>query len=583
MSSSSGNSLNAFLSRCDIGNLYNYTSRVILELALLGYTDVAGRLLSSLNNHDFYHDRFGSLRSLWFLWNLHARADGVSWPEGEEEKVRQAVRKRRAKTKGDDTRTEDDETITPDDVQEELKLFAKDFATKWYYPIGMPDSDRAVAFNTHKLDRPSTTAQMLDYIRDIIHSFEIARPVAKIRDVRSGLVSALDMVLLCEAYHEQHPRDATLRKSGAPTSYKLLHWLAHSLGEQSYETQPAMESWQVWKLYKRGALRQQFDIDEAALANFAQDFEHTVTKRLANGRSKLRSNLSVQELLKAVEYNTQTNPKARQYSNANEQPPETSLFNAPAIESQIEEAEARLNITLPSDYKAFLRFSNGFGSAWGHPLGDFQTPLHSVDKLRWLDPTEEDYFTDLSLDLPTRWDKWPFAPPPTAKAYACDDVSEHFLIGRALEIGTQEIDNTWLLPPSTIMPIKQAVKKMLDDGSLGEREKNSVRAAIRDFAGSEEEWEEMEWACATWASGGVAAMYVYPGFRTWLEDVVEKGKVGLDGEEEEEKENLFKRGMWLGRVFETRESGGKFDADGDGEELPGWLKDAIRAAMPTRR
>ncbi|KAH6848509.1 hypothetical protein BKA58DRAFT_445167 [Alternaria rosae] len=211
-------------------------------------------------------------------------------------------------------------------------------------------------------------------------------------------------------------------------------------------------SWQVWKLYKRGALRQQFDIDEAALANFAQDFEHTVTKRLANGRSKLRSNLSVQELLKAVEYNTQTNPKARQYK------------------SQIEEAEARLNITLPSDYKAFLRFSNGFGSAWGHPLGDFQTPP-TLDKLRWLDPTEEDYFTDLSLDLPTRWDKWPFAPPPTAKAYACDDVSEHFLIGRALEIGTQEIDNTWLLPPSTIMPIKQAVKKMLDDGSLGERER----------------------------------------------------------------------------------------------------------------
>ncbi|KAI4945836.1 hypothetical protein J4E91_007750 [Alternaria rosae] len=552
MSFSSGNPLNKSLSRYDIGSLYNYTSRVIPELALLGYTDVAGRLLGSLNNHDFYHDRFGSLRSLWFLWNLRAREDGVPWPEGEEEKVRQAVRERRAKTKGDDTRTEDDETIKPDDVQEELKLIAKDFLTKWYYPIGMPDSDRAVAFNTHKLDRPPTTAQMLDCIRNIIQSFEIAHPVAKIRDVRSGL----------------HPRDATL---------------PHSLGQQSYETQPAMESWQAWKLYKRGALRQQLNIDEAALANFAQDFEHTVTERLANGRSKPRSNLSVQELLKAVEYNTQTNPKARQYSNANEQPHETSLINAPATESQIEEAEARLNITLPSDYKAFLRFSNGFGSAWGHPLGDFQTPLHSVDKLRWLDPTEEDYFTDLSLDLPTRWDKWPFAPPPTAKAYACDDVSEHFLIGRALEIGTQEIDNTWLLPPSTIMPIKQAVKKMLDDGSLGEREKNSVRAAIRDYAGSEEEWEEMEWACVTWASGGVAAMYVYPGFRAWLEDVVEKGKVGLDGEEGLEYENMLKRGMWLGRVFENKRSEDELDADGDGEELPGWLKDAIRAARPTKR
>jgi len=234
---------------------------------------------------------------------------------------------------------------------------------------------------------------------------------------------------------------------------------------------------------------------------------------------------------------------------------------------------------LPADYKTFLRISNGFGSPWGHPLGDLQTPLHSVDKLRWLDPAEEDYFTDLTLDLPTRWDKWPFAPPSTKKAYACDEVTEHFLVGRALEIGTQEIDNTWLLPPSTITPIKQAVRKMLDDGSLGEREKNSVRVAIRDFASSEEEWEEMEWACVTWASGGVAAMYVYPSFRAWLEDVVEKGRVGLDGEEEEEQEQRLKRGMWLGRVFQNRTSGDKSEA----EELPGWLKDAIRAAMPTKR
>ncbi|KAI4684173.1 hypothetical protein J4E81_009052 [Alternaria sp. BMP 2799] len=556
--------------------LYEYTSRFIPELALLGYTDVAARLIGRLNNYDFYHDRLGILRPLWFLWDLRAREDGVPWPEGEEDKVRQAVRDRRAKISGDDARTRNDETITPDDIEEELQAIAKEFASKWYYPTEMPGSGPAEALHAHELDRSATTSQMLDGAIDVIHSFEIARPAPNIRDARSGLVSMLDLVLTVETHYEQHGMREIQRKSGARTSHKILHWLAHSLGERSYETQPAIESRQAWKLYKFGALRQHLNIAEAALAAFAKDFENALTERLTNGRTRTRANMSIQELLEAAEYNTKYNAEARE---VNPEPPETTLFHSPATDSQIEEAEARLNTTLPADYKTFLRISNGFGSPWGHPLGDLQTPLHPVDKLRWLDPAEEDYFTDLTLDLPTRWDKWPFAPAPTAKAYACDEVTEHFLIGRALEIGTQEIDNTWLLPPSTVKPIKDAVKKMLDDQSLAEREKNSVRVAIRDFAGSDEEWEEMEWACVTWASGGVAAMYVYPGFRAWLEDVVEKGRVGLEGEEEEKQNNMLKRGMWLGRVFENRRGGDKSDA----EELPEWLKNAITAAMPTRR
>ncbi|KAI4606332.1 hypothetical protein J4E83_010140 [Alternaria metachromatica] len=562
-------------------SLYGYTSRFIPELALLGYTDVAARLIGELNNYDFYHDRLGSLRPLWFLWDLRAKEDGAPWPDGEEDKVRQAVRERRAKISSDDARTGNDETITPDDIEEELQAIAKEFASKWYYPTEMPGPGLAEAFHAHELDRSATTSQLLDGAIDVIHSFEISRPAPTIRDVRSGLVRILNLVLSAEAHHEQPGMGETLRKLGTPTSHELLRWLAHSFGERSYETQPATESRQAWKLYKSGALRQQLNINEAALAAFAKDFENALIERLTNGRARPRANTSMQELLEAVEYNTRYNAEARE---VNPEPPETLLFHSPATDSQIEEAEARLNTTLPADYKTFLRLSNGFGSPWGHPLGDLQTPLHPVDKLRWLDPAEEDYFTDLTLDLPTRWDKWPFAPPPTKKAYACDEVTEHFLIGRALEIGTQEIDNTWLLPPSTIVPIKQAVKKMLNDETLGEREKNSVRAAIEDFAGSEEEWEQMEWeqmewACITWASGGVAAMYVYPRFRAWLEDVVEKGRVGLDGEEHEEQENMLKRGMWLGKVFENRASGAKSDA----EELPGWLKDAIRAAMPRRR
>jgi hypothetical protein len=578
-------SLKPFLSRCDNSSFYVYTSRIVPELALLGYTHVAARLLIRLNNYDFYHDHHGSFRALWFLWDLSEKEEGVPWPGGEKEKVRRAVRDRRAKMSSGESRTNIHDPVTPRDIQEELELIVNEYALKWYYPSEMPGSGRAIAPNPYKLGRPPTTSQMLDSAREIIHSFETARPTQNLRDVRSGLVSALHLVLSAEAHHEQHGTGEVSHRRGSPTSEELLRWLANSLGEKSYETRPATESRPAWNLYCDGALRQQLSLDEAALTAFADDFVEAVIERLNKGRSKLTANLPIHELLKAAEYNTQTNPKARKY---NPQPPEASLFNTPATDSQITEAETRLAITLPSDYKTFLRLSNGFGSAWGHPLGDFQPPLHSVDKLRWLDPDSEDYFTDLTLDIPARWDKWPFSPPPTAKPYAADDERSHFLVGRALEIGSEDIDNTWLLPPSTITPIKDAVKKMLDDETLGEGEKGSVRAAIRDFAGSEEGWEKMEWACVTWASGGTAAMFVYPGFRAWLEDVVEEGRVDMEGDDGGEGvavTEVLRGGKWLGSVFGKRMGGHRVDADADAdrEDVPGWLQDAVKAALPTRR
>ncbi|KAI4678993.1 uncharacterized protein J4E88_006283 [Alternaria novae-zelandiae] len=346
MSSSSNTALKTLISRCDNNSLYDYTSRFVPELALLGYTDVAARLTSKLNNYDFYHDRLGSLRPLWFLWDLRAKEDGVPWPDGEEDKVRRAVRDRRAKTSSDDARNRNDGTITSDDVEEQLRFTAKEFASKWYYPTEMPGPGLAEAFHAHELDRSATTSQMLDGAIDVIHSFEIARPAPNIRDARSGLVSMLDLVLTVEAHYEQHGMREIQRKSGARTSHKILHWLAHSLGERSYETQPAMESRQAWRLYKSGALRQQLNIDEAALATFAKDFENALTERLTNGRTRTRADMSMQELLKAAEYNTKYNAEAKE---VNPEPPETWLFHSPATDSQIEEAETRLNTTLPAD------------------------------------------------------------------------------------------------------------------------------------------------------------------------------------------------------------------------------------------
>jgi tetratricopeptide (TPR) repeat protein len=435
--------------------------------------------------------------------------------------------------------------VTPDDIQRELEL------------------------RSYESDRPPTIARILIDARDIIQSFETASSTPEIYKVRPGLLQTLDLVLAAEAHHGKYNEGQALHLHGAPSSEELLRWLALSLGEKYHENFDIPRSREAWKLYKSGALRRALNVDEAALAAFADDFETALTERLTNGRSRPATPHSVPELLEAAEHNTQAvkiNPDVQDYfAHARR---DTTLLSSPATEEQIEKAEARLGISLPSDYTAFLRFSNGTtGHIWGHPLGDYQPLLHSVDKLRWLDPAEEDYFTGLNLDLPARWHNWPFAPPPTAKGFG--SYPEHFVIGRALEIGTEDIDNVWLLPPSTVTPIKDAVKKLLNDESLSELDKNSVRTAIVDFAGSEDEWERLEWACVTWASGGTAAMFIYPGFTAYLQDVVVKGRIEAEVQDEDEGQKMLRSGRWLGSLFGKR---GQIDE----QNVPEWLRDAVK-------
>ncbi|CAI9627646.1 unnamed protein product [Alternaria burnsii] len=603
MSSSPSPSFRAHLSQCDNHKLFHYTGYIIPELALLGYTDVAGRLISKLNNYDLYHDSYPyrSQGSLWFLWDLRAKEDGVPWPDGEEEKVRQAVRNRRAKQRAVSQTTQRNKTAAkkrsnqepnqePIDVaiqvqppQEDPKaslhaVGAKEESKDAVMPsddeaVSLDDIQRELELQANKSDGQSSPTQMLINARDIVHNLETAGRTTHVSSVICDLLEALDMVLAAEEQHGKHEEGRGLDMLGAPTSNELLQWLAHSLGERHSDNWAIAGSRQAWRLYKRGALRQALSIDEAALTAFAHDFEIALIERLTNGRTKPSTHLSMPELLKAAEDVTRAIRTDAEVSQNSVRARSTSLFDSPATEEQIAQAEARLGIRLPSDYKTFLQISNGtVGHLWGHPLGDFQPPLHKVDKLRWLDPAEEDYFTGLALDIPARWANWPFAPRPTANGYG--DYPEHFVIGRALELGFEDIDNVWLIPPSTVTPIKDAVKKLLEDEDLGELDKNSVRNAVRDFAGSEDEWEQMEWACVTWASGGTAAMFFYPGFKAWLERVVEHGSATayVKGEDQDQGTKALKSQKWLGNLF------GKVGEGKESMEVPKWLKDVVQEA-----
>ncbi|RYN15817.1 hypothetical protein AA0115_g12764 [Alternaria tenuissima] len=601
MSSSPNLSFRAHLCQCDNDRLFYYTGYIIPELALLGYTDAAGRLISKLNNYDLYHDSYPyrSQGSLWFLWDLRAKEDGVLWPDGEEEKVRQAVRNRRAKQRAVTQTTQRNKTAAKKRSNQEPNQEPIDIAIQVRPPqedpkaslhtVGakeesrdavMPSDDEAVSLDDiqrelqlqpNKSDGPSSTTQMLMNARGIVHNLETAGRTTHVSSVSCDLLEALDLVLVAEEQHGKHENGRGLDLLGAPSPDELLRWLAYSLGERHSDNWAIAGSRQAWRLYKRGALRQALSIDEAALTAFAHDFEIALIERLTNGRTKPSAHLSMPELLKAAEDVTQAIRTDAEVSQNSVRARSASLFDSPAKEEQIAQAETRLGIKLPSDYKNFLQISNGtVGHMWGHPLGDFQPPLHTVDKLRWLDPAEEDYFTGLALDIPARWANWPFAPRPTANGYG--DYPEHFVIGCALELGFEDIDNVWLIPPSTVTPIKDAVKKLLEDEDLSELDKNSVRNAVRDFAGSEDEWEQMEWACVTWASGGTAAIFFYPGFKAWLERVVEHGSATayVRDEDQDQGTKVLKSQKWLGNLF------GKVGEGKESMEVPKWLKDTVQ-------
>jgi len=114
---------------------------------------------------------------------------------------------------------------------------------------------------------------------------------------------------------------------------------------------------------------------------------------------------------------------------------------------------------------------------------------------------------------------------------------------------------------------------MLEDENLGEREKCSVRSTIAEFSGSLQAWNETQWCCVTWVSGGSAVLRVHPSFRAFLEDEAACGEAIRGGRE---VEKIAVGRQWLGSVLQ-RDGGAKDSA------RPQWLKDSIDAVVRPRK
>ncbi|KAK3202411.1 hypothetical protein GRF29_161g1112439 [Pseudopithomyces chartarum] len=505
-------------------DLYYKLSHLIISFAAIGHVETASRLVSTLNQHDRHHGQHIPLRPLWFLWD----SIGI-WPEGEKQRVYDTLRdghnNNQESSKGGKKpirksariQEKQNETITDEDIESKLQELATSHSQLWWYPSkrdGKPSP----------FDSKLSTHEKCAIVREIIDTFQEmedksskdAHTGVAAMDASSGLVAALDLVLSIEAGSPStesvpSPTEILALISKRMSANQQLRMLAHSR--------------RAWRLLQTGALAEALELDSEKLTIFTEQLESVLEERFKNGRL-VTEDLPIRNLLDQIQHNGFNINNTQDLAPPDPKYKET-FFQTPATDSEIANAEAKLETTLPDDYKSFLHESNGFGPLFNGILYD--PPLHSLNEIRWT-TDEEDYFTELSFD--------PACYPETGNAQS------DTLMGKTIEIGTEDIDNTWLVPPSSVARYKDWVKRTLESDNVEEKRKEKVRKQVRDFAGSEDAFWALDWICVKWSSGGAASFQHWPSFRAYLTAMAEEGDVGL-----EEQDLIGRREEWWVYAF----------------------------------
>ncbi|KAI4846564.1 hypothetical protein E4T44_04991 [Aureobasidium sp. EXF-8845] len=250
-------------------------------------------------------------------------------------------------------------------------------------------------------------------------------------------------------------------------------------------------------LFMSGALAKIWGLSDQELDTRAAEILEACRERYWRDPS-IENPATVSELLQSCNNDSVT--KDDTLEDEAERP--TSLYKPPATEQDILALEQRLGVNLPDDFKAFLHTSNGFGGIWN---GFFPgPPLRSIEEIDWLDYTEYELISD-QLDM-----CW-------IRDYrtTTDDLPEPPIFTNVICIASEDIDDIWLIPPPLVQQMRENYKQVYD--LVNEEGKAIIERAVNDFAGSWHEWENLEWNCVTWASGGSACLNQYKSFKAWLE------------------------------------------------------------------
>lgn len=295
------------------------------------------------------------------------------------------------------------------------------------------------------------------------------------------------------------------------TSRELTQMVADRWGRRMIDALVVAE--QLWPYHVRGLLAEALGVSAEELKSKGESLVRAFSDRLSRGCTEngLESK-TLKELLEIGEKNTLTGPGVRHQEEMGGSTTET-MFKQPATSEQILELESRLGVSLPQDYKEFLVTTNGFGGKDGSIFnGYYPDPeLFAADDVEWL---SEDWIAlpFEMLKIPREIEDPYRNPSPEAWDTAMP------LVDRVVHVGNRDIDDLWLVPPGLVHKAKSAYLEMLEKGDA--MEKKILQRAIKDFAGSMEQFMKLEWCCIKNTCGSGPACHVFSSFRSYLESVV---------------------------------------------------------------
>ncbi|KAI4729836.1 hypothetical protein E4T49_02174 [Aureobasidium sp. EXF-10728] len=291
-----------------------------------------------------------------------------------------------------------------------------------------------------------------------------------------------------------------------PSADAKVHEVLVCLSEcisSKWEDRYLVDSPRCVPIFMSGALAKIWGLSDQDLDSRAAKLLEASRQRYWHGPSS-KSSESISKLLQSSNVDSMANSDS--FWDEMDQKKPTSLYTAPATEQQILDLEQRLNITLPDDFKTFLRISNGFRGIWnGSSPGP---PLRSTEEIDWLDYSEyELVFEQLTHPWLADYQKTPQTDG--------NQLPEPPIFTDVICIASEDIDDVWLIPPQMMQQMRDHYKKLYE--MLNEDGKRIIERAIDDFAGSWDGWERLDWGCVYWACGGSALLIGFKSFKAWLE------------------------------------------------------------------
>jgi hypothetical protein len=466
--------------------LYDFAA----EFAVLGYLDITRELVGLVNKYaPPYRETVQDLfKPLWLIWHMTG-----TWPEGKKAHVQQFA----------NSGNEEPNT----GMREEISELAEQYETSGWENAGFPEKGEQIYDEIRlrsclrKLREFTTSEDEWDHSDATTGSMAMSKS--------SILLKTLEIAAVLRKQGGSHAGE------GLPEVDEIMGWIAKRLHANQMIT-CLTQSAKAWELLKDGALAKAMGVKEEKVQELGRKVIDAFKTRYESGvQSCGMFDQSVEELVRIISHNNANNPAAKSFweemygigeeeegsKDGDEDRLLTSILKDPLPRKDIAALEGRLKISLPNDYKDFLATTNGMGAAWDGFVAE--PPLFPASEVRWI-TKEEDYFTDLRADL------LPDSAGSLSKIY---DIEEWPRVGTPLEIGSEDINEVWLLPPSKV---KEIVSTYLKQRDRSAEIKTLIENAVTSWAGSVREFENLEWCVMTWASGGAVDMRAYPSFKAYL-------------------------------------------------------------------